>query len=100
MSGAASPQQRRFKGRCHVTTMFVGGTDIPDSTALEYNANGVADVSNGGSMALPEMADEAFRLISGYCGNFSTRTGWAEVAPKYFVTPLEYCRSYGCRGSL
>ncbi len=54
---------------------FVGGTDISNSTALEYEAFGDADASMVGQLALPAQADEAFRLISGYCGNLPTQTG-------------------------
>ncbi len=57
------------------TYSFIGGTDISNSTALEYEASGVANASSGGQLALPESADEAFRLISGYCGNVPTLTG-------------------------
>lgn len=54
---------------------FIGGFDISSSTAVEYEATGAVDASSGGQLALPAEADEAFRLISGYCGNFPTQTG-------------------------
>ena len=53
---------------------YVGGTDISNSTALSYTAS-FGTMSKAGSLDLPAQSDEAFRLISGYCGNFPTQTG-------------------------
>lgn len=53
---------------------FVGGTDISNSTSLDYTAS-LGDVTAPGSLALPAQEDEAFRLIAGYCGNLPTQTG-------------------------
>lgn len=57
------------------TYSFVGGSDLSNSTALEYEATGNVDASTGGQLALPEDEEAAFRLIAGYCGNFPTQTG-------------------------
>jgi hypothetical protein len=61
------------------TYSFVGGTDISNSTALNFTAvnqpGGDQILTVDGSLTLPAQADEAFRLISGYCGNFPTQTG-------------------------
>ncbi len=56
------------------TYAYVGGTDISNSAALSYTAS-LGTMSKAGSLELPAQADEAFRLISGYCGNFPTQTG-------------------------
>ena len=55
---------------------FVGGTDISNSTSLDYTASRqVGDMTVSGSLPLPAQADEAFRLTAGYCGNLPTQTG-------------------------
>jgi len=56
------------------TYSFVGGFDISTSTRLDYTAS-LGNIRTTGSLALPAQVDEAFRLISGYCGNFPTQTG-------------------------
>lgn len=61
------------------TYSFVGGTDISNSSALNFTAvnqpGGDQILTVDGSLSLPAQEVEAFRLISGYCGNFSTQTG-------------------------
>ena len=55
---------------------FVGGSDISNSTSLDYTASRlVGDITTSGSLPLPALADEAFRLTAGYCGNLPTQTG-------------------------
>lgn len=59
---------------------LVGGTELANSTRLDYtatlvNEDGTDGISTTGSLPLPAQLEEAVRLISGYCGNFATQTG-------------------------
>lgn len=64
------------------TYQYEGGTDLSNSTALSYstivlNPDGSVNPipMPAGRFELPAQAEEAFRLIAGYCGNLPVQTG-------------------------
>lgn len=62
------------------TYRYVGGSDLSNSTALEWEATellegGGAGGTYSGSFALPAQEQQAFRVIAGYCGNLPIQTG-------------------------
>lgn len=62
------------------TFQYVGGSDLSNSTALDWRAtellpHGGLGPTSSGSLPLPAQEQQAFRIIAGYCGNLPLQTG-------------------------
>lgn len=59
------------------TYALVGGTDVSNSTALDYevvNAVGTDERRSSGSLALPSQEQEAGKIVVGYCNDLPIQT--------------------------